>query len=144
MIFGTCLVETCVVDAHPKFPVGLWDDHRIGQPPGVMDLLYEASVEQLFDLFTDEILPLNVLLMGPLLDWSGIGVDLQIVLNHLPRDPRHLRWLPGKHIGISPEEGDEREFLFAVQITQDIDTLSSRGPDLDGLHRDVFRLHAGC
>jgi hypothetical protein len=25
--------------------------------------------------------------------------------------------LPGKHIDVSPEEGDEREFLFAVQIT---------------------------
>jgi hypothetical protein len=28
-----------------------------------------------------------------------------------------LRRLPGKHIDISPEEGDEHEFLFAVQIT---------------------------
>jgi hypothetical protein len=39
------------------------------------------------------------------------------MLNHLPRDPRHLRRLPGKHIDVSPEEGDEREILFAVQIT---------------------------
>jgi hypothetical protein len=29
---------------------------------------------------------------------------------------RHLRWLPGKHIHISPEEGDECEFQFVVQI----------------------------
>jgi hypothetical protein len=110
----------------------------------VVDLPYEASVEQLFDLFTDEVLPLNRLLPGPLLDRSGIGVDLQMVLNHLPRDPRHLRWLSGKHINISPEEGDEHEFLFAVQITRDTGSLSSRGPDLDGLHGDVFGLHAGC
>jgi hypothetical protein len=141
-IFGTCLVETCVVDAHPKLPVCLRDDHRIGQPPGVVDLPYEASVEQLFDLFMDEVLPLNRLLLGPLLDRSSIGVDLQMMLNHLPRDPRHLRWLPGKHIDISPEEGDEHEFLFAVQIIRDTGSLSSRGPDLDGLHRDVFGLHA--
>jgi hypothetical protein len=116
-IFGTCLVETCVVDAHPKLPVGLRDDHRIGQPPGLVDLPYEASVKQLFDFFTDEVLPLNRLLLGPLLDRSGVRVDLQMVLIHLPRDPRHLRWLPGKHVYISPEEGDEHEFLFAVQIT---------------------------
>jgi hypothetical protein len=57
-------------------PVGLRDDHRIGQPPEVVDLPYEASVEQLFDLFTDEVLPLNGLLLGPLLDRSGVGVDL--------------------------------------------------------------------
>jgi hypothetical protein len=117
MIFGTCLVETCVVDGHPKLPVGLRDDHRIGQPPGVVDLSYEAGIEQLFDLFTDEVLPLNGMLLGPLLDRSGVGVDLQMVLNHLPSDPRHLQWLLGKHIDISLEEGDEHEFLFAVQIT---------------------------
>jgi hypothetical protein len=70
--------------------VGLRDDHRIGQPPGVVDLPHEANVEQLLDFFTDEVLSLNGLLLGPLLDWSRIGVGLQMVLNHLPRDPRHL------------------------------------------------------
>jgi hypothetical protein len=110
----------------------------------VVDLPYEASVEQLFDLFTNEVLPLNVLLSGPLLDRSSVGVDLQMVLNHLPRDPKHLQWLPGKHIDISPEEGDVHEFLFVVQVTRDMGSLSSRGPDLDGLHEDVFGLHAGC
>jgi hypothetical protein len=64
--------------------------NRIGQPPGVVDLPYEASVEQLLDFFTDEVLPLNGLLLGSLLDRSGVGVDLQMVLNHLPTDPRHL------------------------------------------------------
>jgi hypothetical protein len=117
MVFVTCLVETCVVDAHLKLPVGLRDDHRIGQPLRVVDLLYEASVEQLLDFSTDEVLPLDELLSRPLMDWSGIGVNLQMVLNHLPRDPRHLRRLPGKHVNISLEEGDEREFLFAIQIS---------------------------
>jgi hypothetical protein len=83
----------------------------------VVDLPYEAIVEQLFDFFTNKVLPLNGLLPGPLLDRSGVGVDLQMVLNHLPRDPKHLRRLPGKHIDISPEEGDEHEFLFVIQIT---------------------------
>jgi hypothetical protein len=109
-----------------------------------VDLPYEASVEQLFDLFTDEVLLLNGLLSGPLLDRSSVRVDLQMMLNHLPRDPRHLRWLPGKHIDISLEEGDEREFLFVVQINRDMGSLSSRGPDLDGLHGDIFELHVGC
>jgi hypothetical protein len=36
----------------------------IGQPPGVVDLLYEASVEQLLDFFMDKVLPLNGLLFG--------------------------------------------------------------------------------
>jgi hypothetical protein len=75
-IFGTCLVETCVVDAHPKLPIGLRKDHRIGQPPGVVDLPYEASIEHLFYFFMDEVLPLKRLLSGPLLYQSGIRVDL--------------------------------------------------------------------
>jgi hypothetical protein len=113
----------------------------------VVNLPYEASIEQLFNFFMDEVLLLNRLLPRPLLDWSDIGVDLQMALNHLPRGPRPLRRLLGKHVNISPKEVDEREFLFAVQITQDIGSLSSISPNLDGLHRDVFLvrgLHAGC
>jgi hypothetical protein len=67
MIFGTCLVETGVVDAHLKFPVGLGDNNRVGQPPWVVDLLYEANVEQLLEFFMDEVLLLNGLLSGFLL-----------------------------------------------------------------------------
>jgi hypothetical protein len=146
MVFGTCLVETCVVDAHPKLPVGLREDHRVGQPPMVVDLLNEAGIGQLLDFFTDEVLPLNGLLLGPLLDRSGIGVDLQMMLNHLPRNPGHLRWLSGKHVDISPEEGDEHEFLFTVQITRDTSSLTIFSPDLDGLYRDILLgggLHEG-
>jgi hypothetical protein len=71
MIFGTCLIESCVIDAHSKLPIGLQDDQRIGQPPGVVDLPYEASVEQPFDFFTDEVLPLNRLHLG--LCWTGLA-----------------------------------------------------------------------
>jgi hypothetical protein len=113
----------------------------------VVDLPYEANVKQLFDFFTDEVLPLNELLPRPLVDRSGVRVDLHMVLNHLPRDPRQLRRLPGKHVDISPEEGDEHEFLFAVQITRDMGNLSSLSLDLDGLHGDVFLargLHMRC
>jgi hypothetical protein len=113
----------------------------------VVDLLHEAGVEQLPDFFTDEVLPLNGLLSEPLLDRSSIGVDLQMVLNHLSRDPGHLQRLPSKHVDISLEEGDEREFLFAVQITRDTGSLTSFGPDLDGLYRDINLgggLYVGC
>jgi hypothetical protein len=89
-IFGACLVETSIVDAHLKFPTGLEDDNKVGQPPLVVDLPYEASVEQLLDLFMDELLSLNGLLLGLLLHRPGIGVDLHMVLNHLPMDPGHL------------------------------------------------------
>jgi hypothetical protein len=56
----------------------------------VVDLPDEVSIKQLFNLFSDKVLPLYGLLLGLLMDRSGIGVDLQMVLNHLPRDPRYL------------------------------------------------------
>jgi hypothetical protein len=80
----------------------------------VVDLPDELGVERLLDFFMDEVLLLNRLLPGLLLYQSSIEVYLHIVHNHLPRDPRHLRWLPGKDINISPEEGDEYEFLFVT------------------------------
>jgi hypothetical protein len=90
MIFGACLVETSVVDAHPKLPTGLGDNNKVGQPPRVVDLQDEPNVEQLLDFFTDEVLLLNGLLPGLLLHWPSIGVDLQMVFNHLLWDPEHL------------------------------------------------------
>jgi hypothetical protein len=75
-VFGACLIETGVVDAHPKFLADLGDDNRVGQPSRVVDLLYEASVEQLLELFMDEVLSLNGLLPRLLLHRSGIRVDL--------------------------------------------------------------------
>jgi hypothetical protein len=79
-VFWTCLIEVGVVDAQLKLPVGLWDDDRIGQPLGVVDLFDEASMQQLADLFTDEVLPLDGLLVWLLSQRRGAGVDLQMML----------------------------------------------------------------
>jgi hypothetical protein len=86
-------------------------------------------------------------LLGFLLDQSVVGVDLQMMLDHLPMDLKHLRRFSDKHVNGSPEEGDECEFLFVVQITRDTGSLTSFCPDLDGLHGDALLhrgLHTGC
>jgi hypothetical protein len=89
-VFWTCLIEVGVVDAHLKLPVSLQDDDRIGQPHRVVDLFDEASLQELADLFTDEVLPLDGLLPWLLPHRLGVGVILQMVLNHLPGDLGHL------------------------------------------------------
>jgi hypothetical protein len=104
----------------------------------MVDLLDKPNIEQLLDFFMDEVLPLNGLLPGPLLHRPDIGVDLQMVLHHLPIDLGHLRWSPGKHVNISLEEGDEREFLFVTQIPRDASVLGGIRADLDYLHGDVL------
>jgi hypothetical protein len=77
-----------------------------------MNLFDEAGVQQLLDLLSDEVLPLNGLSLRLLTHRFGVRVDLQMVLDHLPGDPRHSRRLPCERVGICLEEGDEREFLF--------------------------------
>jgi hypothetical protein len=52
-----------------------------------MDLFDEASVQQLPDLLTDEVLPLNGLSPRLLTHRFGVRVDLQMVLDHLPGIP---------------------------------------------------------
>jgi hypothetical protein len=84
-----------------------------------MNLFDEASIKQLLDLLTDEVLPLNRQSARFLTHRFGVKVDLQMVLNHLPGDPRHLRRFPCENVDICLEEGDEREFLFLLQIAHD-------------------------
>jgi hypothetical protein len=51
-----------------------------------------------------------------LLDRLDCWVDPQLVLNHLPRDPKHVRYFTGDNIDIVLEDGDKLEFLFGVQV----------------------------
>jgi hypothetical protein len=132
-VLGTGLIEVGVVDAHLKLPISLGNNDWIGQPYWVMDLFDEASAQQLPDLLTDEILKLNGLSPRLLTHRLSIRVDLQMVLDHLPGDPRHLRWFPCKYVGICLEEGDERDFLFLLQITRDASGLGGTHTNLDGL-----------
>jgi hypothetical protein len=46
--------------------------------------------------------------------------------------------LPGKHVNIISEEGDESELLFVTQIPHDVGGLGGIRVDLDDLHQDVL------
>jgi hypothetical protein len=60
-----------------------------------------------------------------------------MLLDHLPRDPRHLQRFPCEYVGICLEEGDERDFLFLLQIAHDASGLGGIHADLDGLDGTV-------
>ena len=74
-------------------------------------------------------------------DGPRIRVYSQVVLNHLPRDPRHIGRLPCEHVSVCPKEGDEREFLFGVKGPIHLDGPSRVGIQKDLLNRDSI---AGC
>src|SRR5881394_1857223 len=79
------------------------------------NLADEAGSEQLVDLELDDVLALQSLSAHLLSDGPRIRGYGQVVLDHLPRDPGHVGWLPCKHISVCPEKGDEHEFLFGVE-----------------------------
>jgi hypothetical protein len=47
------------------------------------------------------------------------------MLDQLPRHPWHVRWLPCEDVGVSPEEVDERVFLFGVETRPDGSSLAA-------------------
>jgi hypothetical protein len=56
---------------------------------------------------------------------GGLRIDVEAVLNQLPGHSWHVRWPPREDVAVSPEEVDERVFLFWVEA----------GPDGGGLAR---------
>src|SRR5207244_3449820 len=95
--------------------VRLRHDDWIRQPVGMTNLADEAGLEQLVDFEPDDVLALQSLSAHLLPDGPRIWEYGQVVLDHLPRDPGHVGWLPCKHISICLEEGNEHEFLFRVK-----------------------------
>jgi hypothetical protein len=41
------------------------------------------------------------------------------VLDQIPGHPWHVHWFPSEDVSVSPEEADERVFLFRVQACPD-------------------------
>jgi hypothetical protein len=66
-------------------------------------------------------------------------INAQFMLNHLTRDPRHIRYLQCKDIKIDLEKSDERKFLFGVKVVVDSELLVR----VIGIHCNllVFCLH---
>ena len=98
----------------------------------------EAGIKELAYLLPDEFLALGRLPPDLLLHRPCVGAHSKVMLDHLHRDLEHIGRLPCKHVDVSPEEGDERAFLFATQVTADLD-------DLGGVfaHHDLLRGDGG-
>jgi hypothetical protein len=50
---------------------------------------------------------------------GSFRIDVEGMLDQLPRHPWHVRWLPREDVAVSPEEVDERVFLFGVDTRPD-------------------------
>ena len=95
----------------------------------------QSSCLKLLNLFGNELLPLQGLLSDFLLDRSRMWSDSKVVLDYLLGDTGVIRWLPGKHIDIRLQEGNERAFLFVIEGGADGESTVNAGqPCRDLLH----------
>jgi hypothetical protein len=70
---------------------------------------------------------------------GSFRIDVEAVLNQLPGDSWHVRWLPREDVAVSPEEVDERVFLFGVEAGPDGGGLAGVAcPKVDRLDQDLL------
>jgi hypothetical protein len=95
----------------------------------------QTSFFKFLDFLGNELLPFQGLLPNLLLDGPGMWADSKVVLNYLPGNTGDIRWLPGKHIDIRLQEGNERAFLFVIKGGANSEsTISARQPCRDLFH----------
>ena len=62
-----------------------------------------------------------------LFDWLCPRLNVQFLLDHLPRNAGHVRWLPCEHVPVVSEKGDELEFLLRIELGTDNRRLGGLG-----------------
>ena len=97
-VFWACTIQICEINAHPFLAIGFWTTYRIRRPSGVHDPANHPRCLQLQDLLLDEVLTFLRLAASLLLDGVRTGTYRQMVLDHLPWNPRKLRRFPREHV----------------------------------------------
>src|SRR5436190_783336 len=78
----------------------------------MVDFFDEVSGHELCKLILDGLFSVLRKSVKPFLDWFCSFFYVDGVLDHLPGDTRHVRWLPSEYV----LEGDEHAFLFSIEL----------------------------
>jgi hypothetical protein len=71
---------------------------------------------------------------------GSFRIDVEGMLDQLPGHPWHVSWLPREDVAVSPEEVDERIFLFGVETCPDGGGLAAVAcPEVDCLDQNLIR-----
>jgi hypothetical protein len=108
------LVEIGVINAHSPFIILFPYKDGISYPLWIDYFSNEASREEfsyfLFNCLTLVVSePSKALLFG-----HSLWVYIQTMLDQFPGYPLHIHWFPREYVSVSPNETDEREFLFLI------------------------------
>jgi hypothetical protein len=83
-------VETGVVDTPSPFAALFLQQHRVGQPLGVVYLPDEARCKELLDLLPYEFAPITVKTSQLLFNRLGTQFDVDLMFSDFPWDARHV------------------------------------------------------
>jgi hypothetical protein len=78
-------------------------------------LLDEPGLQQLADLIPDCPVLFLIKAAQSLLHQFGVGLDLQGMLDDIPRDARHIRGTPHEYVVVCAEKVDKHVSLFGVE-----------------------------
>ena len=135
-IFGACFVEVSVINTHAPFSILLLHQDWVCQPVGMVDFFDEVGGRELGKLIFDGLFMVLRESAESLLDRFCSFFDVEGVLDHLPGDTRHVGGFPREDILVCPKEGDERAFLFVIELCPDQSRLGRIGQ----VEHDLFEL----
>jgi hypothetical protein len=69
-----------------------------------------------------------------------LWIHIKTMLDQLLGHPWHIRWFPCEYVSVSPQEADEREFLFVTQACADDGCLGW----VAFLELDLLESHITC
>jgi hypothetical protein len=106
-----------------------------------MDYFFNESSREEFGYFPFDSLPfIRGKTTKTLLLWYSLWVHIKTMLDQLLGHPWHIRWFPCEYVSVSPQEADEREFLFVAQAGADNSCLGGVAfLELDRLESHITR-----
>ena len=106
----------------------------------MIDFFDEVGGRELGELVSDGLFTILRESAESLLDRFCSFFDSEGVLDHLPRDTRYVGGFPCEDILVCPKEGDERAFLFGIELCPD---QSHLGP-IRRVEHDLLELLIGA
>ena len=105
----------------------------------MVDFFDEVGGRELCKLIYDGLFAVLREPVESLLDRFCSFFDIEGVLDHLPRDTRHVEGFPSKNVLVCLKEGDERAFLFGIELCPDQSRLGQIGQ----VEHDLLELLVG-
>lgn len=119
-ILRIVFLEISIVDAHASvYFIPFQYKNRVYKPSRMQNFSNESCNYQLSQFCSDCLPLIKGESMQLLPNQFHLRIDLQLVLDHLPGNPKHVCRLPCKHVPVILQEPNECAFLFRSEARGD-------------------------